>query len=94
MYVYACVFVCVVKDLTSFYLDFCLLKFPVGHYVNFRTARLNNENKGYVFAFIGDEQVSCFVSFYAFCRLLRVRTSMALTFEPCRLRPISCATRG
>lgn len=33
-----------------------LATFPVGHYVNFRTARLNNETKGYVFAFIGDEQ--------------------------------------
>jgi hypothetical protein len=33
-----------------------LATFPVGHYVNFRTLRLNNETKGYVFAFVGDEQ--------------------------------------
>jgi hypothetical protein len=32
--------------------------FPVRQYVNHRTVRLNNESKGYVFAFIGDEQVS------------------------------------
>lgn len=30
--------------------------FPVGHYVNYRTMRLNNLDKGYVFAFLGDEQ--------------------------------------
>lgn len=30
--------------------------FPVGHYVNYRTMRLNNSEKGYVFAFLGDEQ--------------------------------------
>lgn len=30
--------------------------FPVSHYVNYRTMRLNDEEKGYVFAFIGDEQ--------------------------------------
>lgn len=33
-----------------------LATFPVGHYVNFRTVRLNNEARGYFFAFIGDEQ--------------------------------------
>lgn len=33
-----------------------LATFPVGHYVNYRTVRLNNESRGYVFAFIGDEQ--------------------------------------
>ncbi len=33
-----------------------LATFPVGHYVNFRTVRLNNNARGYVFAFIGDEQ--------------------------------------
>jgi len=30
--------------------------FPVSHYVNFRSVRLNNETRGYVFAFLGDEQ--------------------------------------
>lgn len=30
--------------------------FPVAHYVNFRTVRLNSEYRGYIFAFIGDEQ--------------------------------------
>jgi hypothetical protein len=30
--------------------------FPVSHYVNHRSIRLNNESKGYVFAFLGDEQ--------------------------------------
>jgi hypothetical protein len=35
-----------------------LATFPVGHYVNFRTLRLNDAEKGYVFAFIGDEQAS------------------------------------
>lgn len=30
--------------------------FPVGHYVNHRTMRLNNEARGYVFVFLGDEQ--------------------------------------
>jgi hypothetical protein len=33
-----------------------LATFPVGHYVNFRTLRLNGETHGYVFAFVGDEQ--------------------------------------
>jgi hypothetical protein len=33
-----------------------LATFPVGHYVNFRTLRLNDSQKGYIFAFIGDEQ--------------------------------------
>ena len=32
--------------------------FPVRQYVNHRTLRVNNESKGYVFAFIGDEQVT------------------------------------
>jgi hypothetical protein len=35
-----------------------LATFPVGHYVNFRTMRLNDSEKGYVFAFIGDEQAT------------------------------------
>ena len=35
-----------------------LATFPVGHYVNFRTVRLNNETRGYVFAFTGDEQAT------------------------------------
>ena len=30
--------------------------FPVAHYVNFRSVRLNDEYRGYIFAFIGDEQ--------------------------------------
>ncbi|KAL3916452.1 MAG: hypothetical protein SGILL_005172 [Bacillariaceae sp.] len=30
--------------------------FPVAHYVNHRSIRLNNETRGYVFAFLGDEQ--------------------------------------
>lgn len=30
--------------------------FPVSHYVNYRSIRLNNETRGYVFAFLGDEQ--------------------------------------
>ena len=30
--------------------------FPVAHYVNHRTMRLNNSKRGYVFAFLGDEQ--------------------------------------
>jgi len=30
--------------------------FPVAHYVNYRTARLSNVERGYVFAFLGDEQ--------------------------------------
>lgn len=72
---------------------FLFLKFPVGHYVNFRTARLNNENKGYVFAFIGDEQVSSLPLFVHFL-LFVTRPHKALTFESCRLRPISCATRA
>lgn len=33
-----------------------LATFPVAHYVNHRAIRLNNETRGYVFAFIGDEQ--------------------------------------
>lgn len=33
-----------------------LSTFPVAHYVNHRSIRLNNETRGYVFAFIGDEQ--------------------------------------
>jgi len=32
--------------------------FPVAHYINFRTMRLNNTERGYVFAFGGDEQSS------------------------------------
>jgi len=35
-----------------------LATFPVGHYVNFRTARVNDSAKGYIFAFIGDEQAT------------------------------------
>ena len=35
-----------------------LATFPVGHYVNFRTMRLNDSEKGYTFAFIGDEQAT------------------------------------
>jgi hypothetical protein len=35
-----------------------LATFPVGHHVNHRTVRLNNESRGYVFAFVGDEQVT------------------------------------
>lgn len=35
-----------------------LATFPVGHYVNFRTCRLNSSEKGYIFAFIGDEQAT------------------------------------
>lgn len=35
-----------------------LATFPVGHYVNHRTMRLNDSDKGYVFAFIGDEQAT------------------------------------
>ena len=30
--------------------------FPVAHYVNFRTVRLNDFDRGYIFAFLGDEQ--------------------------------------
>jgi hypothetical protein len=30
--------------------------FPLAHYVNHRSIRLNNETRGYVFAFLGDEQ--------------------------------------
>ena len=33
-----------------------LATFPVAHYVNHRTVRLNTANRGYVFAFLGDEQ--------------------------------------
>lgn len=36
----------------------CLATFPVGHYVNFRCMRLNDSERGYVFAFIGDEQAT------------------------------------
>ena len=32
--------------------------FPVAHYVNHRTVRLNNSERGYVLAFMGDEQAS------------------------------------
>lgn len=32
--------------------------FPVCHYVNHRSIRLNNETRGYVFAFLGDEQAT------------------------------------
>jgi hypothetical protein len=32
-----------------------LSTFPVGHYINYRTYHLNDSEKGYVFAFIGDE---------------------------------------
>ncbi|KAG7354351.1 hypothetical protein IV203_003707 [Nitzschia inconspicua] len=32
--------------------------FPVSHYVNYRSIRLNNETRGYVFAFLGDEQAT------------------------------------
>jgi hypothetical protein len=35
-----------------------LAAFPVGHYVNHRTVRLNNESRGYVFTFVGDEQAT------------------------------------
>ena len=35
-----------------------LATFPVGHYVNFRTIRLNREDRGYVFTFVGDEQAT------------------------------------
>jgi hypothetical protein len=35
-----------------------LATFPVGHYVNHRTARLNDETRGYIFASIGDGQAS------------------------------------
>ena len=35
-----------------------LSAFPVGHYVNYRTCRLNDSGKGYVFVFIGDEQAT------------------------------------
>jgi hypothetical protein len=35
-----------------------LATFSVAHYVNHRTIRLNNETRGYVFAFIGDEQAN------------------------------------
>jgi macrodomain Ter protein organizer (MatP/YcbG family) len=35
-----------------------LATFPVGHHINHRTARLSNESKEYVFAFIGDEQAT------------------------------------
>jgi hypothetical protein len=33
-----------------------LATFPVDHHVNFRTLRVNHDSRGYVFAFIGDEQ--------------------------------------
>jgi hypothetical protein len=32
--------------------------FPVSHYVNHRSIRVNNETRGYVFAFLGDEQAT------------------------------------
>lgn len=35
-----------------------LATFPVGHYVNYRAVRLNNEARGYIFAFVGDEQAT------------------------------------
>jgi hypothetical protein len=35
-----------------------LATFPVSHYVNYRTMRLGDGQKGYVFAFIGDEQAT------------------------------------
>jgi len=35
-----------------------LATFPVSHYVNHRTLRLNNESLGYIFAFVGDEQAT------------------------------------
>jgi len=35
-----------------------LATFPVGHYVNHRTMRLSDKKKGYVFAFVGDEQAT------------------------------------
>jgi hypothetical protein len=35
-----------------------LATFPVGHYVNHRTMRLSDKDKGYVFAFIGDAQAT------------------------------------
>jgi hypothetical protein len=35
-----------------------LATFPVGFYVNFRTMRLNDSERGYVFTFIGDEQAT------------------------------------
>lgn len=33
-----------------------LASFPVGHYVNYRTMRVSDAEKGYVFAFAGDSQ--------------------------------------
>jgi hypothetical protein len=35
-----------------------LATFPVGHYINHRTVRLNNESSCYVFTFVGDEQAT------------------------------------
>jgi hypothetical protein len=35
-----------------------LATFPVGHYVAYRTMRMSDKEKGYVFAFIGDEQAT------------------------------------
>ena len=35
-----------------------LATFPVAHYVNHRSLRMNNREKGYVFAFVGDEQAT------------------------------------
>jgi hypothetical protein len=35
-----------------------LATFPVAHHVNHRSLRMNNVEKGYVFAFIGDEQAT------------------------------------
>ena len=35
-----------------------LATFPVSHYVNYRTMRLNDSRAGYVYTFIGDEQAT------------------------------------
>jgi hypothetical protein len=35
-----------------------LATFPVGHYVNYRSCRFNDVEKGYIFTFIGDEQAT------------------------------------
>lgn len=35
-----------------------LATFPVSHYVNFRTMRLNDSRSGFVYTFIGDEQAT------------------------------------
>ena len=34
-----------------------LAGFPVAHYVNYRTLRLNNDKKGYIYAFVGDVSI-------------------------------------